>query len=213
MIAVDWVATSSILTAAATLVLAVATFAAVRSGQRAARVAELSLLASLRPLLVPTRTDSLPQKVGFSDNRWFQVAGSEAIAEVVEDAIYLAIAVRNAGSGIAVMHGYYVHPQTQSGADATYPPLEQFHRLTRDLYVAPGDDGFWQGAFRDASDPMYASIRDAVREPRRMSIDILYGDHELGQRSVSRFAITPRDDGRWIASVARHWNVDRPDPR
>jgi len=24
--------------------------------------------------------------------------------------------------------------------------------------------------------------------------------------------ITPRDD-KWIASVGRHWNVDRPDPR
>ena len=21
------------------------------------------------------------------------------------------------------------------------------------------------------------------------------------------------EDGRWIASVARHWNVDRPNPR
>jgi hypothetical protein len=42
---------------------------------------------------------------------------------------------------------------------------------------------------------------------------VLYGDHALGQRSITRFALTPRDDSSWIASVARHWNVDRPDPR
>jgi len=42
---------------------------------------------------------------------------------------------------------------------------------------------------------------------------VLYGDHELGQRSITRFGLTPRDDGRWIATVGRHWNVDRPDPR
>jgi hypothetical protein len=30
---------------------------------------------------------------------------------------------------------------------------------------------------------------------------------------VTRFGIVPRDEGGWIASVARHWNVDRPDPR
>jgi hypothetical protein len=40
-----------------------------------------------------------------------------------------------------------------------------------------------------------------------IAVDVLYGDHELGQRSITRFALTPRDD-RWIASVSRHWNVD-----
>jgi hypothetical protein len=42
---------------------------------------------------------------------------------------------------------------------------------------------------------------------------VLYGDHALGQRSITRFLLTPREEGRWVASVARHWNVDRPDPR
>ena len=75
IVALDWVAASSIATAAATLVLALATFAAVRSANRAARVAEQSLLASLRPLLAPSRLDDPPQKVGFADDRWFRVPG------------------------------------------------------------------------------------------------------------------------------------------
>jgi hypothetical protein len=60
---------------------------------------------------------------------------------------------------------------------------------------------------------VFATISAAIEEPHAMMVDILYGDHELGQRSVSRFLLAPRDEGRWLATVARHWNVDRPDPR
>ena len=46
----DWATISSLATAGGTLVLAVATFASVRSANRAARAAEESLLDGLRPL-------------------------------------------------------------------------------------------------------------------------------------------------------------------
>ena len=125
--------------------------------------------------------------------------------------MYLAIAVRNVGSGIAVLHGWHLFPEPVLG-DVDHTPVEQFRRLTRDLYIAPGEVGFWQGAFREVDDPAFVEARRAIEEPRRVAVDVLYGDHELGQRSITRFALSPRDD-RWIASVARHWNVDRPDPR
>jgi hypothetical protein len=211
MIAVDWVAVSAIITAGATLVLAFATFASVRSANRAARAAERSLLAGLRPLLAPSRLDDAPQKVGFSDEKWFLVPGGSAIAEATETVVYLAIAVRNVGSGIAVLHGWRLVADVTEGL-MEHAPVDDFRRLTRDLYIAPSEAGFWQGAFRDREDPLFATARDAIEEPRRFGIDILYGDHELGQRSITRFLINPRD-GRWIASVGRHWNVDRPDPR
>jgi hypothetical protein len=212
IVATDWVAVSSIVTAAATLVLAVATFASVRSANRAARAAERSLLAGLRPLLATSRLDDPPVKVGFMDDRWFRIEGAGAIAEVGDDAIYLAIAVRNVGSGIAVLHGWTFRGDREGGV-VDHPPVEQFRRLNRDIYIAPGEIGFWQGAFRDASDGAFAEARAAIEAPRRFAIDVLYGDHELGQRSITRFGLTPRDDGRWFASVGRHWNVDRPDPR
>jgi hypothetical protein len=212
MLAADWVAISAIATAGATLVLAFATFASVRSANRAARAAERSLLAGLRPLLMPSRPEDPPQKVGFSDNRWFHVPGSGAIAEVTDEAVYLAIAVRNVGTGIAVLHGWYLDTEPVTG-NTGHAPLEDFRRLTRDLYIAPGEVGFWQGAFRDPAEPAFAAVREALEEPRRVGIQVLYGDHELGQRSITLFAITPREDGAWLTVVARHWNVDRPDPR
>jgi hypothetical protein len=212
IVATGWVAISAVTTAAATLVLAFATFASVRSANRAARVAERSLLAGLRPLLMPSRLDDPEQKVGFSDNKWFLAAGGGAVAEADDDGVYLAISVRNVGSGIAVLHGWHLYANPVPGRDA-HPPVEDFRQLTRDLYIAQGELGFWQGVIRDPNDPELGPLRNAIAERHRIAIDVLYGDHELGQRAITRFGLSPREDGGWIAGVGRHWNVDRPDPR
>jgi hypothetical protein len=111
-----------------------------------------------------------------------------------------------------VLHGWYLHTEPITG-DLPHPPVDEFRRLTRDLYIAPGEVGFWQGAFRDPDDPAFPAARQAIEEPRRIGVDVLYGDHELGQRSITRFALTPRGEGGWLASVGRHWSVDRPGPR
>ena len=65
----DWVAISSLATAGGTLTLAATTYASVRSANRAARAAERSLLAELRPLLVPSRLDDPQQKIRFADGK------------------------------------------------------------------------------------------------------------------------------------------------
>jgi hypothetical protein len=89
----DWVTISSLATAGGTLVLAVSTFASVRSANRAARAAERSLLAGLRPLLLPSRLQDPEQKVGFADQKWLVVPGGGAAAQVGDDAIYLALSL------------------------------------------------------------------------------------------------------------------------
>jgi hypothetical protein len=213
----DWVTISALASAGGTLVLAGVTFASVRSANRAARVAEQSLLAGQRPLLVGSRVDDPPQKVGFQDDVWLIARGGQGAARATDQAVYFAIAVRNVGTGIAVLHGWHLFPEIQLGADVVPTPLEDFTHLTRDLYIAPEDVGFWQGSFRDPASADYRAARRAVEAPQRMSIDILYGDFEGGQRVITRFLLTPLEgeDGelRWYASVGRHWNVDRPEPR
>jgi hypothetical protein len=212
----DWVTISALATAGGTLGLAGVTLASVRSANRAARVAEQSLLAAQRPLLVPSRLEDPAVKAGFSDDVWFAVPGGHAIATATADVVYFVIAVRNVGTGIGVLHCWHVYPELQLGPDIAPTPLDAFTRLTRDLYVAPGDIGFWQGAFRDPRADEFVTARRAVEAPQRLGIDLLYGDFEGGQRAISRFMLTPRqeEDGvRWLATVGRHWNVDRPNPR
>ena len=91
-----------------------------------------------------------------------------------------------------MLHGWHFVGDAYTGA-TEHPPLDDFRRLSRDLYIAPGEIGFWQGAFRDPEEAAFAEVRSAVEEPRRFGLDVLYGDHELGQRSITRFSMVPRE--------------------
>jgi hypothetical protein len=210
----DWTTISSLATAGGTLILAIATFASVRSGGRAARTAERALQAGIRPLLVPSRIQDDAVKVMWVDRHWAKVNGGRASVELVDGIIYLAISVRNVGSGIAVLHGWRPSVGLLRAADSHGAP-EDFRMQSRDLYIPPGDVSFWQGAIREAADPEYAGVAQAIKSREAMTIDLLYGDHEGGQRAISRFSVIPRegDEMEWLATVGRHWNLDRPDPR
>jgi hypothetical protein len=208
----DWVTISALATAGGTAALAGATFVSVRSANRAARVAEQSLLVGLRPLLLSSRLEDATQKVMFVEQKWFTVPGGGAIAEVTDEAVYLVIALRNVGSGIAVLHGWHFYPEPVLARPEHAPP-EEFTRLTRDLYIPTNDVGFWQGSFRDPASPEFAEARAAIEAREMMAVEILYGDHEGGQRVITRFALIPRGDDAWMASAGRHWNIDRQDPR
>jgi hypothetical protein len=216
----DWASLASVLTALGTLVLAFATFSAIKSANRAARLAERALLAGLRPVLMPTRREDPALKVNFGDNKWLELPGGGAAAEIgggdgtrgaTDGVVYLALPLRNAGSGIAVLHGWIFYPEWRRSEQ--HPEPGDFHRQNRDLYVPTGDIGFWQAAFRDAHDPEYAQARQAVEARQPWTVELLYGDHEGGQRVVTRFTALPRGDDQWIATSSRHWNIDRPDPR
>jgi hypothetical protein len=56
-----------------------------------------------------------------------------------------------------------------------------------------------------------------VADEAPITIELLYGDEEGGQRTITRFAVMPHSsaDGAvaWLPGVSRHWNIDRADPR
>ena len=122
----DWATISSLATAGGTLVLAAATYSAVRSANRSAAIAEQTREIGLRPVLVNSRLQDPAEKIGWQDDHWTKVPGGGATAEIV---------------------------------------------------------------------------------------DLLYTDHEGGQRAISRFAMLPRPDSGYMCTVVRHWNLDRQDPR
>jgi hypothetical protein len=206
----DWVTISALATAGGTLVLAGATYASVRSANRAARAAESSLLAQLRPLIVESFEADPPQRINFSDVSGIVIPGGGAAVEVIDERVYVALSLRNVGSGIGVLHGGILQPERPL-AGVEHEPVESFPPLRRDLYIPPGKLGFWQVAFRDPDDERYRAVRDAV-ERGSFSAEILYGDFEGGQRVITRYRIEREDEG-WQLSTIRHWQVDRSDPR
>jgi hypothetical protein len=215
----DWSTIASLATAGGTLVLAVATFSSVRYGQRSARIAERStaiaeraFLLGLRPVLAPSRVTDQPEMVRFAEGRMVGVEGGMAAVENDGESYFLVIPLRNVGNGLAVLQAWRFEA-AEPKIDT--PPLEPSeHRpQTRDLYVPAGDTGFWQGAIRQPDDPFRPGLREAFVEGTTMTVDLLYGDHEGGQLTISRFILTREEDGRWRTSVVRHWALEGVDPR
>jgi len=143
LLAFVWVVASSLATAVGTLVLAVATFSAVRSSNRSARIAEIALQEQRRPLLAPSRLEDANQKIMFMEGHWVSAQGGRVAAEHIDGTAYLAISLRNVGSGIAVCQGWAVRPDLSLNYP-THAPLEDFHLQSRDLYVPAGDIGMWR---------------------------------------------------------------------
>jgi hypothetical protein len=213
----DWSTAASLATAAGTLVLAAATFASIRSANRSARVsefaartAERSLLAAQRPLLVNSRFQDPPQKIQFYEGKWVAVDGQGAALEVGDGVVYMAVSVRNVGTGLAVLHGWSVSVGIQT--ERVHPPLEQFTEQTRDIYIAPGDIGFWQGALRDPQAEGFPAVAAAIEHGEVLVLYLLYGDFEGGQRVITQFSARQTND-KWRISAGRHFYIDQRDPR
>jgi len=215
----DWATISALATAGGTLVLAVATFASVRSANRSARVAEQALMVNMRPLLIPSRLNDPPQKVFFQEGTPFRLEGGRGFVEYDDGsgAVYIAISLRNSGQGIGVIHGWWFREGRELNPQR--PDPDSFRLQGLDLVMAPGDVGYWEGALRDSGDPCHAAAVKAAKETGVATIDLLYGDYDRGQRVISRMMLRrvyPEDSDRppaWLVTVVRHWNLDRPDPR
>jgi hypothetical protein len=208
----DWQTISALATAGGTLVLAAATFTAVRASNRSARIAEEALLAGMRPLLIPSLTTDPPQKVLWSDLHTVRLDGGRASVEDTDGVLYLAIGLRNVGSGIALLHGWFAIPDRSFVNDPHAEP-EDFRRLSIDLYIPAGGSGYFEGAIRDSADPVLPLFRRSMSDREPFTIELLYGDQEGAQRTISRLTVLPASDGGWYSQAGRHWNLDRPDPR
>ena len=135
--------------------------------------------------------------------------------QLIDGNIYMAISLRNAGPGLRG------RGRVGRRAPCSRPPTHRTCNPTssggkRDLYIAPNDIGFWQAAIREPEDPDYAALRKDIEEVQPFTVELLYGDHEGGQRTITRFGMIPYQNDEacmWYPNVALHWNLDRPDPR
>jgi hypothetical protein len=213
----NWETVSSLATGAGTLVLAVATFASVRSSNRSARLAEQALQENRRPVLVQSRLSDPAQKIMFVDGNWVHADGSHAWVEYRDGNIYLALSLRNVGAGIGVIQGWYIRPGLQRTTVAHANP-DEFRSQTRDLYIPAGDIGLWQGAIREPSDPAHDEVARAISQREPITVELLYSDQVGAQRTITRFTLVPirRDDAEEasrLISGGRHWYLDRAGPR
>jgi hypothetical protein len=212
-IATDWATISALVTGAGTLVLAAATFASVRSSNRSARIAEAALQEQRRPVLAPSRLSDPVQKLTFLGGHWVSAAGGRAAAEHVDGIVYLAISLRNVGSGIGVCQGWALRSGFgTSGNMPGHVALEEFHPHTRDLYIPAGDIGMWQGALRNPDDPVRAATIETIDARQPITVELLYTDQIGRQRTIVRLNLIPAADS-WLTIANRYWYLDWDGPR
>lgn len=212
-LATNWTTVSSLATGAGTLVLAIATFASVRSSNRSARIAEAALREQTRPVLAQSRFDDPTQKIMFVEGRWVRAEGGRACADHEDGRVYLAMSLRNVGTGIGVCQGWTAWAGvTTSRQLPDHSPIDRFRLQTRDLYVPAGDVGMWQGALRNPEDPVRAAIADAIDARETITVELLYTDLVGHQRTITRFGIVPAGD-TWLTTMTRHWHLESQGPR
>ena len=147
----------------------------------------------------------------FVEGVYLVAPGGAAVGEANDDAVLLAAALRNVGAGIAVLHGWHFYPELVTTAE--HLPMEEFTRFTRDIFIAPGEVGFWQGTFREPSAPAFAEARRTVEAHDSWMIEVLYGDAEGSPAHDQPVRDAGARGRQWLASAGRHWYVDRDAPR
>jgi len=118
----DWATISSLATAGGTLVLAAATYSAVRSANRSAAIAEQTREIGLRPVLVNSRLQDPPEKIGWQDDHWTKVPGGGATAEIVDGNLLLTMSLRNVGAGIALLQEWLPSDAHDPAGRTAEPP-------------------------------------------------------------------------------------------
>jgi hypothetical protein len=161
-------------------------------------------------VLVNSRLQDPQLKIQYPEGIWLKVDGGTAGLEVTDDVVYLAVSLRNVGTGLAVLHGWRVVVGLLR--ERSHPPLEDFTAQNLDIYVAPGDVALWLAALRDPAADIFQAVADAVKAGEPLVINLLYGDFEGGQRVITQVSLRHAGE-RWLAQATRHFNVDRPDPR
>ena len=214
-----WATWAEVGTALGTLVLAGATFSSVRASSRMARIAERALLASQRPVLAPSGPDDPAAQVQFADGRVFSLVPGRPLVERSGRTIYLAIPLCNLGAGIAVLRAYHLRadPAREVAEDPQGaarhlrgdrpPTVSSFAPQQRDLLISAGRVGFWQAALRDPSTPLHKAVAEAVDPAGRITVDVLYGDHEGGQPTITRLVMLYDEGGAWRCDATRHWSL------
>jgi hypothetical protein len=184
-----------------------------------ARIAERALLASQRPVLAPSGPGDPDGQAQFADGQVFALPAGRPLVERAAGIIYLAVPLSNVGAGIAVLRAYHLQAESADHVARdpkgvarhrrgdTPPGIASFAPQQRDLIISTGRVGFWQAALRDPGTPLFAATAEALDTAGRITVDILYGDHEGGQPTITRLVLLPDDARVWRCDATRYWNL------
>ena len=89
------------------------------------------------------------------------------------------------------------------------PHYETFVPQQRSLYVPAGDVGYWQGAIREGDTDRgdAEALRRAIEAGDRLTLCLRYADPDGGHDTVTRYSLSPDENGDWLFGIGRHWSL------
>ena len=84
---------------------------------------------------------------------------------------------------------------------AVSPAAEEFTAQIRDIYLPPGDIGFWQGALRDPAAAVFKRVGAVIETTQPLMVSVVYGDFAGGQRVISQCALRCEEPDGWCRRV------------
>jgi len=207
-----------------TTLLAIVTFALVCATYLMAQTAKRQFGRQLLPILIPSRIRDPIRKVYFSNNTWQMLYGDQVLVDSV-DTLYVAIPLRNIGSGTAVVRGLSI-PDVGPDDDALprrRPSLKNLIAAKTDLLLGPGDISHLSiDSEAQTADRQRHALQTQVERIDRDSgvyLDILHCDHVRRQHNITRIELAQVSEkssssgttsgAEHIARAVKHWPLRR----
>lgn len=117
--------------------------------------------------------------------------------------VYLAVSIRNVGSGVAVLHGWHVQAGLQT--QRSHPPLEEFTTQNLDIYVAPDGNGLWLSALRDPAPGLITAPQCWLFSARWLRLSDMTENNAAREVCIWTYWVRPEAEEGFKALLARHW--------
>lgn len=162
---------------------------ALTATQEQGRIAQLTLNAQIRPVLIDVPLNVSIEEAIVYPGRDHPVMGHRGAVQVSasDQELLVSVPLRNAGAGLAMIRGISLEIGTAIGA----PPV-----MIKPTNVAPGELG--RVSFRAVpGNAAYAPVREVIERQDGPSVVVAYTDLAGEQMTLSRFDLYFRPNDHW----------------
>jgi hypothetical protein len=141
--------------------------AALESARKQTEIAQLTLDAQIKPVLVDVQPNlTIPDQVGFPGKSPVQRSQGAVVVKTSNHEVLISVPFRNAGVGLAIVRAVGIRSRTEIGTPG---------HLIRPTNVAPGEHGRVGFRAQDGS-AAFRPLLDVIDDQQDFSVEIGYTD-------------------------------------
>jgi hypothetical protein len=193
---------------AATIALAGTTMLVAVPAAWSALLSARQMKRNLLPIITPARPDGSKRVARFTPAKHVVLENADSFSQEDGERVYLAVCVRNIGSGVAVVRGVDANStdEVKELAPDGIPALRGLVRSERSLYLGPTEAAYLTMWATSSSSAGFDVVRRTVPAKGDLLLDLVYCDHAGRQLTVSRIELRwASDANRYVARLVKYW--------